>query len=228
MALKNEIAVEERPREKAIIHGIQSLNNSELLAIILRTGTRNISVLDLSQKVLNHYQGLRHLALASLNDLMQIKGIKQVKAIEIMASVELAKRLQFLPFEEKVKIKTASDVYDYLGPKLKYEQQEKFIVLFLDTKNQLIHEKVLYIGTLDACVIHPRDIFREAIKCNCARIICAHNHPTGVPVPSKNDIEVNQMIEETGVMMQIQLLDHIIIGFDCYFSLREQGFFNII
>jgi len=221
--LIKEVVVEERPREKALSLGVENLNNSELLAIILRTGTKDISVLELSLNVLNRYQGLNNLAHASLDDLIKIKGIKEVKAIELLACIELAKRLQQLPSKNKFKIRTPNDVFIYLGGKLKFEMQENFIVLFLDTKNHVIYEKTMYIGSLDTSVVHPRDIFREAIKCSCARIVCAHNHPSGDCTPSMNDIEITKILEQTGEIMQIQLVDHVIIGFNSFISLRQQG-----
>lgn len=220
-----EMANYDRPREKAIRFGLETLTNQELLAVILRSGTKDESALVLAQNILNKCGGLNKLHLTTMSELMSIKGIKKAKALSIMCAIELAKRMQFTRSEDLVKVCNAKDVYNYLMPKMKFEQQEKFYVLFLNLQNEIIYEKLIFTGTLNVSVVHPREIFKEALGCSCAAIICVHNHPSGSLVPSNSDIALSKQLEQVGKTMQINLFDHIIISSNGFISLRSKGFF---
>lgn len=220
-----EMHENERPREKALFSGVESLNNVELLALMIKTGTKNVSSLDLANQILVTCQGFSRLTQLDLATLMQIKGIKQAKAIDILACIELARRLQFSYEDEGREIHHSRDAYLYLCNKMQDLQQECFVALFLNTKNMIISEKMIYKGGLDASIVHPREIFKEAMHRSASKIIVCHNHPSGNPTPSIADVEVTKMIRETGEIVGIPLLDHIIIGKGKYVSLREADLF---
>ena len=220
-----EMPVSEKPREKALHYGIETLSNVELLALIIRCGTKEESAIALAGRILVECGGFHRLPELNLNDLKQIKGIKNAKALEILGSIELAKR--FGNYEEPIQatIKTSEDVFHLLKSKLIFEKQEKFYVLFLDTKHRVIKEKVMFVGTLDSSIVHPREIFKEAVACSSAAMICAHNHPSGVSSPSPEDIELTKNLSELSEMMNIPLLDHVIIGKSGFFSMKAHHLF---
>lgn len=219
-----EMSDMERPREKALLYGIENLSNVELLALLIRCGTKKASAVELAQQILAISGGMDRLIHLQLCDLVEIKGIKSAKALEFLASIELAKRIKNVPFHSTPEIKTAMDVFNYIGPRLSFENQEHFYVLFLNTKHRVIKEKLLFLGTLNMSVVHPREVFKEAVSCSSAAVICVHNHPSGNPEPSKEDVELTKSLMDIGVMMDIPVLDHIIIGKETYFSLKANGF----
>jgi len=220
-----DVNIEDRPRERLLRQGAESLSNQELLAILLRTGTKEESVLVLANRVLNVFERLHHLKHATIEEMMAIKGIGEVKAIQLMAAVELGRRLAQKHNDEKFTIRSPQDAATYLMPDMTSLNQEHFVVLFLNIKNQIIHKQTIFIGSLNASIVHPREIFREAVKRSAASIICAHNHPSGVPTPSMEDIEVTKRIVEAGYIIGIELIDHVIIGDHQYISLKEKGYF---
>jgi len=220
-----DVNIENRPRERLLRQGAESLSNQELLAILLRTGTKEESVLVLANRVLNVFERLHHLKHATIEEMMAIKGIGEVKAIQLMAAVELGRRLAQKHNDEKFTIRSPQDAATYLMPDMTSLNQEHFVVLFLNIKNQIIHKQTIFIGSLNASIVHPREIFREAVKRSAASIICAHNHPSGVPTPSTEDIEVTKRIVEAGYIIGIELIDHVIIGDHQYISLKEKGYF---
>jgi len=220
-----DVNIEDRPRERLLRQGAESLSNQELLAILLRTGTKEESVLVLANRVLNVFERLHHLKHATIEEMMAIKGIGEVKAIQLMAAVELGRRLAQKHNDEKFTIRSPQDAATYLMPDMTSLNQEHFVVLFLNIKNQIIHKQTIFIGSLNASIVHPREIFREAVKRSAASIICAHNHPSGVPTPSTEDIEVTKRIVEAGYIIGIELIDHVIIGDHQYISLKEKGYF---
>lgn len=220
-----DVNIEDRPRERLLRQGAESLSNQELLAILLRTGTKEESVLVLANRVLNVFERLQHLKHATIEEMMAIKGIGEVKAIQLMAAVELGRRLAQKHNDEKFTIRSPQDAATYLMPDMTSLNQEHFVVLFLNIKNQIIHKQTIFIGSLNASIVHPREIFREAVKRSAASIICAHNHPSGVPTPSTEDIEVTKRIVEAGYIIGIELIDHVIIGDHQYISLKEKGYF---
>ncbi|MEK5332039.1 DNA repair protein RadC [Lysinibacillus sp. FSL W8-0992] len=220
-----DVNIADRPRERLLRQGAKSLSNQELLAILLRTGTKEESVLVLANRVLSTFERLHHLKHATIEEMVAIKGIGEVKAIQILAAIELGRRLSQKQNDDKYTVRSPQDAAAYLMPDMTSLSQEHFVVLFLDVKNQIIHKKTIFIGGLNASIVHPREIFREAVKRSAASIICAHNHPSGVPTPSPEDIEVTKRIQEAGFIIGIELLDHVIIGDHQFISLKEKGYF---
>lgn len=216
IVLIKEVPCYERPEEKALNDGIDSLNNQELIALILRTGSKNKSVLDLSMEVLS----LFHNGNLSFNTLTSLKGVSKVKAIKILAVFELCKRINKLSNRQKVSFSNPESIYDYYKDYLNDTIQEKFLVLYLDIKNNLLHEKILFKGSIDSLIIDPKLIFTHALKIGASRIICLHNHPSLNTKPSKEDIATTLEIQKIGQLMDIPLLDHLIIGKD-YYSFKE-------
>lgn len=219
-----DVPKEERPRERLIKYGESHLSNQELLAILLGSGTQNESVMDLSNRVLMHFEGLKLLSDATIEELTSIKGIGNAKGIIILAALELGRRINRYKPEEKYIIRSPEDGADYVMEEMRNLNQEHLVVLFLNTKNQIIHRQTIFIGSLNASIVHPREIFREAVKRSAASIICAHNHPSGDPSPSKEDIHVTRRLVEAGKIMGIELLDHLVIGNNSFTSLKEKGY----
>jgi DNA repair protein RadC len=215
---------DERPRERLISDGPESLANHELLAILLRTGTKDESVLQLANRLLKHFEGLRLLKDATIEEMTSIKGIGTAKAVQILAAIELGRRISRLQYDERYVIRSPEDGAKYVMEDMRFLSQEHFVCLYLNTKNQVIHRKTVFIGSLNASIVHPREVFKEAIKRSAASIICAHNHPSGDPTPSREDIEVTKRLVECGKMIGIELLDHLIIGDRKFVSLKEKGY----
>nr|WP_285890831.1 DNA repair protein RadC [Mesobacillus maritimus] len=214
----------ERPRERFILNGPQSLTNHELIALILGTGTKEESVLQLANRLLAEFEGFRFLKDATLEELTAIKGIGRAKAIHLLAAVEIGRRLSSHTHENRYVIRSPEDGANYLMHDMKYLSQEHFVCLYLNTKNQVIHRQTIFIGSLNASIVHPREVFKEAVRRSAASIICAHNHPSGDCSPSREDIEVTKRLVECGKMLGIDLLDHLIIGDNKYVSLKEKGY----
>jgi len=212
----------ERPRERLIKYGPEVLSNAELLAILIRTGTKNLSAIDLAHSIINH-KGLDFLCSCSFEDLSKIKGIGVAKAAQIKAAIELGKRLKGLRNHNKVKITSPKDVFELLGEDMRYLKKEHFRVIMLNTKNVVMDIKDISIGNLNSSIVHPREVFCEAIKRSSFSIIICHNHPSGDPSPSQEDIDVTKRLYEAGKIIGIDLLDHIIIGDGCYISLKEKN-----
>lgn len=215
---------EERPRERFLQDGPQSLANQELLAILLRTGTKENSVLQLANQLLTTFEGLRLLKEASVEELMNIKGIGEAKAIQLLAAVELGRRIHQLNHPERYVIRSPEDGANYCMEDMRFLMQEHFVCLYLNTKNQVLHKRTVFIGSLNASIVHPREVFKEAFRRSAASIICLHNHPSGDPSPSKEDIEVTKRLVECGKIIGIDVLDHLIIGEHKYVSLKEKGY----
>jgi DNA repair protein RadC len=215
---------DERPRERFVQNGPQSLSNHELIAILLRTGTKDESVLQLSNRLLTNFEGLRMLKAATLEEMMEIKGIGQAKAIQILAAVEIGRRIANLKNEDRYVIRSPEDGANYVMNDMRFLSQEHFVCLYLNTKNQVLHKQTIFIGSLNASIVHPREVYREALKRSAASIIALHNHPSGDPNPSKEDIEVTKRLVECGKLIGIELLDHLIIGENKFVSLKEKGY----
>lgn len=214
---------EEKPREKAILQGVENLTIPELMAIIIKTGTKEESAKDLGVRLYNEIgcaEGLRNLRLASLT---RLKGIGKTKAISLMAAVELGKRINVNNIISLKKIHETKDVYFYYGSSFLFEEQEKLLALFLNSKNEVLKEKIIFMGTANQSIVHPRDIFKEAILNNAIKIIIVHNHPSGNVSPSLEDKKFTQKLKDAGELLSIPLLDHIIIGKNTYFSFLEQN-----
>ncbi|MCK1996558.1 DNA repair protein RadC [Psychrobacillus psychrodurans] len=219
-----DVHVSDRPRERLLRQGASSLSNQELIAILLRTGTKQESVLHLANSVLNYFEQIQELKNASIEEITAVKGIGQAKAVQLLAAVELGKRLSQQKTDEKFTIRSPKDAATYLMHDMTSLKQEHFVVLFLNVKNQILHKQTIFIGSLNASIVHPREIFREAVKRSAASIICAHNHPSGNPTPSTEDIDVTKRLYEAGILMGIELLDHVIIGDHQFISLKEKGY----
>ncbi len=216
--LIREIIPNERPREKLQRYGVSSLTNTELLAIILQTGTKGESVLNLSSRL--SLQGLEKLNSLSLNELKQIKGIGTAKASQILATFELNKRISFTKNQTKP-IRSPKDVFNYCSPKLSNMDRECFMILHLDTRNRVIKDEIVSLGTLNSSLIHPREVFKSAIKESSNSVILVHNHPSGDVEPSDEDNEVTQKLTQVGELLNIKVIDHVIIGKTDWYSFKN-------
>ena len=220
----NDIPLNERPVEKLLQFGVESLSNEELLAILLRTGTKGENVIALSKRLLIELDGLDGLLNVRFEEASKIKGIKKVKACQIIAMMELFNRFRTLRSQrESFKISSPRDVSTLLINEMSNFKQEVFKLILLNTKNVVIGTKDVFKGTLNSSIVHPREVFKEAIQRGSASIIVCHNHPSGDPNPSKEDINITLRLKECGKIMGIELLDHIIIGNNKYVSLKEKG-----
>jgi DNA repair protein RadC len=222
--LLRELPEEERPRERMMALGASSLSNIELLAILLRTGTHKESAISLSQRLLNDTGGMRGLADTSVEQLRQLRGIGTAKALQIQAALELGRRMSKLSLEAVPTIRSPQDVSRMVMEDMRFLQQEHFVCIFLNTKNGVIGRETLSVGSLNATIVHPRELYRAAIKRSAASIICVHNHPSGDPTPSSEDIQLTQRLVEAGQILGIDLLDHMIIGDRKFVSMKELGY----
>lgn len=223
MHMLRDLPAEERPRERMLQYGAGALSHAELLAILVRTGTRKESAIHIAQRMLTAAGGLRGLVDLSLDEMLHTKGIGPAKAIQLKAGIELGRRLAKTRRPEAETIRSPQNVAELLMEQLRYLQQEHFVCLFLNTKNHIIAQETLSIGSLNASIVHPREVFRAAIKCSSASIVCAHNHPSGDPTPSPEDIQLTRRLCEAGEIVGIDVLDHIVIGDGKFVSLKEQG-----
>ncbi|MGP4074549.1 RadC family protein [Halobacillus sp. K22] len=219
-----DVPKEDRPRERLLEIGPSHLSNQELLAILLGSGTKRESVMDLAQRLLIHFEGILLLKDATLEELTAIRGIGVAKAVLIMSAIEIGKRMQQMKPVERYMIRSPEDGADFVMEEMRDLKQEHFICLFLNTKNQVLHRQTIFIGSLNASIVHPREVFKEAVKRSAASIICAHNHPSGDPTPSQEDIQVTRRLQECGKMIGIELLDHLVIGDRKFISLKEKGY----
>lgn len=216
-----EMSINERPIEKMVLYGKETLSNSELIAILLKTGTTKLSSLQLAERVINqNADGLRNLANITLEELMDIDGIGQAKAATIVAAVELGKRISASEAIQRGKISCVEDVVDIFMERLRYLKKEMFEVLLLDTKGNIISSENISVGDLCSSVVHPRETFKSAIKRSAAAIIFVHNHPSGDPTPSNEDIAITKRLIEAGNILGISVLDHIIIGDGVFVSMK--------
>lgn len=215
---------DERPRERFEQNGPESLSNHELIAILLRTGTKEESVLQLANRLLTNFEGLRLLKEATLAEMTQIKGIGKAKAIQVLAAVEIGRRISNLAYDDRYVIRSPEDGASYVMNDMRFLSQEHFVCLYLNTKNQVLHKKTVFIGSLNASIVHPREVYKEALRRSAASIICLHNHPSGDPTPSREDIEVTKRLVEAGRIIGIELLDHLVIGENKFVSLKEKGY----
>ncbi|AQS59963.1 RadC family protein [Desulforamulus ferrireducens] len=218
-----ELPPEQRPRERMLKEGAASLSDIDLLAIMLRTGTAKASAMELAAAVLSRFQDLRRLSQATIEELSEIKGIGPVKAVQIKAALELGRRLASLPAEERPVIRCPEDVCSLLMEDLRNLDREYFLALLLNTKNQVLARETISIGTLNASMVHPRELFKVAIRRSAAAVILVHNHPSGDPTPSREDITLTKRLIEAGEIIGIDVLDHIVIGDNRFTSLKSKG-----
>jgi DNA repair protein RadC len=215
------IFVPEKPREKLIQYGVGSLSDTELLALVLKTGTKQIPVLNLAQTILDESKDLLGLTLLEYEQLIKLPGIKKAKACELCAIGELSRRMVKAQTVNVNIVDQPQRLIQWLRHEIGALDQENFLVVFLNTKNHVIGHRVLFQGGLDRSIVHPREIFKHALAYSAARIIVVHNHPSGDTNPSQNDLHVTEVLEEAGTTMGIPLLDHIIITKTGYTSLRS-------
>ncbi len=225
--LSKEIFCPDMPYEKFLKFGPESLSEAELLAVILRTGTKNCSAVSLAEKILSlskgKQKGLNALHHISLSELMEIPGIGEVKAVKIKCIGELSKRMARERAEDELRFDLPSTVASYFMEELRHEEKEMILLLSLDSRLHLIEKYVLSIGTVNASLLSPREVFVRALKCQASSVILLHNHPSGDATPSREDLLVTGKIKETGELVEIPLIDHIIIGDGCYTSLKEKN-----
>lgn len=214
----------ERPREKLLRYGAESLSNGELLAIILRTGSKSENILNLSNRILCQCGGINGLLSTGFETLQELKGIGEAKATQLMALSELSKRFKSFRSGEEIKITEPQNVAEYIMEDMRHLKKEYLKIIMLNTKNVVIKVTDVSMGSLNSSIVHPREVFVEAIKCSSASIIICHNHPSGDPTPSKEDINITSRLKECGKLLGIEVLDHIIIGNGIYISLKEKGF----
>ncbi|WP_411953554.1 RadC family protein [Alkalibacillus sp. S2W] len=222
--LIRDVPESERPRERLMEVGATALSNQELIAILLGSGSKGFSSLSLATNVLKHFEGISLLRDATINELTTITGIGNAKAIQLMAALELGKRIQTYKARDQYVVKSPEDGANFLMEDFRGLHQEHFVALYLNTKNQIIHRQTIFIGSLNSSIVHPREVFKEAIKRSAASVICAHNHPSGDPSPSNEDIQVTRRLYESGKVIGIELLDHLVIGDQKFISLKEKGY----
>jgi DNA repair protein RadC len=218
-----DLPLGERPRERLAQAGEGSLSTAELLAIILRTGVGGENVLALAARLLSQYNGLPGLARASFAELQAEKGLGKAKTAQLKAALELGRRMLLIAPEDRFAVRSPSDVAQLLMAEMAHLEQEHFRVLYLDTRNRLLGSETVYVGSLNASHIRVGEVFREAVKRNCAAIIAVHNHPSGDPTPSPEDVEVTRRLVDAGALLDIEVLDHLVIGQQRFVSLRERG-----
>lgn len=218
------IPKELKPRERLSEFGASALSNQELLAILLRTGTKEVNVLQLAMHVLEICGDLREMSAISYEELTAIKGIGPSKAIELLAAIELGNRVFKSKLIKGDTVHSSQWVGQYLIDEIGGLHQENVVGLFLNTKNQIIRKEKIFVGSLNTSVAHPREIFRIGVRSSAARLIIGHNHPSGNPTPSEADIRFTQRMAEAGDLIGVELLDHIIVGDESFISMREEGY----
>ena len=218
-----DLPLNERPRERVIKYGIENISNSELLAIIIKTGTRKYSVKEIADIILSRINGISNLNDININTFNNIPGLGKVKTIELMAAIELGKRIFFdNKISKKIFFDNPDDIYLANISLFKGTKQEYFYVLYLDNRNNLIERKLLFMGTINRSIVHPREIFKEAYLVSASKIICMHNHPTGDITPSMEDIRLTKSLIEIGKLQGISIADHLIMGDNSYYSFYDE------
>lgn len=218
----HDLPAEERPRERLRDQGPGALSSHELLAILLRTGTRDEDVFTLSKRLLAMRQGLSGLAQTTFGELMQQRGLGPAKAAEVMAAMELGKRIASLPGDARTQIHAASDVANLLMPEMMWLSRESMRVLLLNTRNHVLGVREVYSGTVNSAEIRVGEVFRDAVRENCKSVIVVHNHPSGDPTPSNEDVRMTGKLVEAGKLLDIELLDHVVLARGGYVSLKER------
>lgn len=213
----------ERPRERLLHFGAGALSTAELLAIILRVGASGENVMRVAEKMLARHAGLPGLAQATIHELCEDKGVGEAKAIQVKAALELGRRLLVAAPHERPQVRAPADAANLLLAEMSLLAQEHLRTVLLDTRNRVISIPTIYVGSLNAASIRVGEVFREAIRSNCAALIVVHNHPSGDPTPSPEDIQVTRLLVEAGSLLSIDVLDHLIIGQQRFVSMKERG-----
>ena len=222
----HDLPVSERPRERLQKFGVEKMSVQELLALILGRGIAGESVTVTAQRLLSQFGNIKGIGSATLEELTQVKGIGLAKASQIKAAFELAKRVDSAQeLDNKPVIKTPDEVFSLVKSDLKDKKKEHFLAILLDTRSQLIKTAEISIGSLDSTIVHPREVFKEALSASAASVIFVHNHPSGDPHPSEDDIKLTKRLAAAGEVMGIEVLDHVIIGGSKFLSLKREGLF---
>lgn len=223
-SLLQEMPVTSRPREKLLESGARALPDAELLAILIRTGARGRSAIDLARELLGlHDNSLAAVARLSVHELMAVKGLGRTKAVTIAAALELGRRRAAEPAMRRAQVSSSTDAYDLLHPSMRDLTQEAFRIILLDRRSKVIGVEEIHVGGMAAMVVDPKIIFRKALERKASAVILAHNHPSGSPAPSMEDIRLTEKVRAAGQLLDIQVLDHIIIGDGVYFSFADEG-----
>ncbi|MGN1311622.1 MAG: DNA repair protein RadC [Bacilli bacterium] len=215
---------DEKPRERLIKYGKENISNNELIEIILKSGTKKMGIKEISYNILSSVNNINELSNIEINTLMKIEGMSKIKAIEIVAAIELGRRVyEDNKYKNLVYLTSPMAIIDYFHTLYKNVTQEMFYVVYLDNQKKYIDKKLLFLGTVNYSLVHPREIFKTAYLLSACYIVCIHNHPSGNSAPSKNDIDLTKKIEKLGNLHGIILMDHIIIGNDNYYSFFEDN-----
>lgn len=212
----------EKPRERMLEYGVENLSNVDLLSIILRNGVKDISVKEVAINILNNVESINDLSSLGVRELSNIKGVGPVKAITLLASIELGKRVSIKEAKANMSLSNKEKIHEVFKKFFINENQEKFLAIFLDNKKCLINYKILFIGTNNASIAHPREVFMEAIKANASAVVVMHNHPSGNVLPSEEDKNITEKLIQSGHMLGIPLLDHIITNGEEYYSFYDE------
>ena len=212
----------EKPRERMLEYGVENLSNVDLSSIILRNGVKDISVKEVAINILNNVESINDLSSLGVRELSNIKGVGPVKAITLLASIELGKRVSIKEAKANMSLSNKEKIHEVFKKFFINENQEKFLAIFLDNKKCLINYKILFIGTNNASIAHPREVFMEAIKANASAVVVMHNHPSGNVLPSEEDKNITEKLIQSGHMLGIPLLDHIITNGEEYYSFYDE------
>lgn len=222
--LIKELCIEDKPRERAKEHGFKNLTTIELIALIIRCGCKDMSVIEVATLILNRVNSLNDLKAVDISELSKIRGMGEAKSISLLASIELASRLgKTSANSNKFQINSPENIYTYMQRYSFNAKQEEFYIICLNTRRGVISSKLIFKGTIDSSLVHPREIFNFVISCKASYVIFAHNHPTKDLTPSKEDLETTRILIECGNILHIKVLDHIIFSDSDFISLKEQG-----
>ncbi len=221
------LPAEERPMEKGLFQGMDRLSNAELLALLINSGTADKSAIALAEEVLGRGKGIFGLRDMTAQELMEIRGIGKGKAARILASLELGKRVSSILPRDMVSIDSPQSIAVLFMEELRHLKQETFRILLLNAKGEVISTEIISTGELTSTLVHPREVFRPAVKKSAAAVVLVHNHPSGDPQPSREDIETTSRLQECGKMMGIRVIDHIVIGDGIYVSMMSEGLMKV-